>query len=58
VTGVLVPAGDSPALGAALLLLLNDPERRARYGRAARERVRSYDWARVAEQFLAQVAPL
>jgi glycosyltransferase involved in cell wall biosynthesis len=41
VTGILVPPGDSEALGDALLRLLLDPDLRARMGQAGRERVRS-----------------
>jgi glycosyltransferase involved in cell wall biosynthesis len=41
VTGILVPPGDSKALGDALLRLLLDPDLRARMGQAGRERVRS-----------------
>lgn len=33
---LLVPAGDSPALAAAILELLSDPKRRARYGEQSR----------------------
>src|SRR5262245_10927028 len=39
VSGVLVPPGDAGALAAAAVPLLRDPERRARIGRAARERL-------------------
>lgn len=38
--GLIVPPNDGPALAAALLALLNDPERRVALGLAARERVR------------------
>jgi glycosyltransferase involved in cell wall biosynthesis len=38
-TGRIVPAGDAPALAAALLGYLRDPGLRQRHGRAARERV-------------------
>jgi glycosyltransferase involved in cell wall biosynthesis len=38
VTGLNVPAGDAPALAAALAQLLGDPEQRARMGREARRR--------------------
>jgi glycosyltransferase involved in cell wall biosynthesis len=42
-TGVLVPAADAQAMAEALSSLLNDPPRRDRMGRAARERFdRSY----------------
>jgi glycosyltransferase involved in cell wall biosynthesis len=36
VTGLLVPAGDAAALGAALERLMNDPDRRVALGRAGR----------------------
>jgi glycosyltransferase involved in cell wall biosynthesis len=39
VGGILVPPADSPALAAALLQLLRDPERRREMGEAARARV-------------------
>lgn len=57
-TGVLVPPGDVHAIAGALLLLLNDPELRARYARSAREAVAAYDWLRVAEMFVREVMPL
>lgn len=40
-TGCLVPDGDGPALAAALVELLRDPERRARMGRAAIARAKT-----------------
>ena len=40
VTGLLVPPGDARALARAVRELLCDPERAARMGRAARERIR------------------
>jgi rhamnosyl/mannosyltransferase len=40
VTGTIVPANDSAALGAALVRLLADPALRARMGAAGRQRVR------------------
>ncbi|MBK6531273.1 MAG: glycosyltransferase [Deltaproteobacteria bacterium] len=39
VTGELVPRGDHAAMGAAMVALLRDPERRARMGAAGRRRV-------------------
>jgi glycosyltransferase involved in cell wall biosynthesis len=45
----IVPAGDAEALTAALRSLLDDSERRARMGRAARERARTeFSWEAVA----------
>jgi type III pantothenate kinase len=49
VTGVHVPPRDPERLAAALRRLLDDPERRAAYGRAGVRRARRlYDWERVA----------
>ncbi|MCL8024398.1 glycosyltransferase family 4 protein [Nocardioides bruguierae] len=46
-----VPPGDEAALEKALARLLDDPDRRARYGTAARERARSlFTWEAVAER--------
>jgi phosphatidylinositol alpha-1,6-mannosyltransferase len=54
VTGVLVPPGDSAALGAELMALLSDPARRAELGRRGRERVLAdFTWARVVDRTLA-----
>jgi phosphatidylinositol alpha-1,6-mannosyltransferase len=54
ITGVLVPAGDAPALGAELATLLGDPARRAELGRRGRERVLAeFTWDRVVERTLA-----
>jgi glycosyltransferase involved in cell wall biosynthesis len=51
VTGELVPPRRPDALAAVLRELLADPERRAAYGRAGRERaVEHYPWKRVVEQ--------
>jgi len=55
--GLLVRPGDSAALAAALVALLRNPDQRAAYGRFGMEYVQQYDWARVAERFLSQVAP-
>jgi glycosyltransferase involved in cell wall biosynthesis len=52
VTGLIVPRGDATALAEAIGSLLADPVRRARMGRAGRERaLRLFDWDRSAEQF-------
>lgn len=55
--GLLTPPGDVAALAAALIELLRNPDQRAAYGRFGREYVQQYDWDRVAERFLAQIAP-
>jgi len=54
-TGILVPPRDVGAIAGAVLLLLTDRDRRERYGRAARELVRQYDWRRVCDIFLREV---
>jgi glycosyltransferase involved in cell wall biosynthesis len=41
-TGLLVPVGDSHAIAAALIELLDDPERRRRLGQNARARAQKY----------------
>ena len=52
--GVLVPPADEEALAHAIGSLLNDPERRARLGRAARERiVTEFRWENAAERMVA-----
>ncbi|MFG1807275.1 glycosyltransferase [Streptomyces sp. NPDC049040] len=52
VTGLLVPPRDVPAIAAALLSLIEDPERRAAMGRAALAAAEDYDPAAVAERHL------
>ncbi|HEX9370927.1 MAG TPA: glycosyltransferase family 4 protein [Roseiflexaceae bacterium] len=55
--GLLVPPSDVVALADALVELLEDPGRRTSYGACGQQHVEQYDWDRVAEIFLAQVAP-
>jgi glycosyltransferase involved in cell wall biosynthesis len=51
VTGELVPSREPAALAAVIADLLNDPERRRRYGATARRRaVEHYDWHTVVER--------
>jgi len=65
-TGLLVPPRDAPALRAAVLRLLSDPELRERLGREARERARErFGWDAVIgrtlavyEQALKEAAPV
>jgi glycosyltransferase involved in cell wall biosynthesis len=57
-TGILLPPGDVHALAGALLLLLTDADRRAQYGQAAQAAVAAYDWLRVADLFLQEIAAL
>jgi glycosyltransferase involved in cell wall biosynthesis len=56
--GLLVPPGDQAALAHALTELLVRPSRRAEYGAFGRTYVERFDWDRVAQIFLDQVAPL
>src|SRR5215212_10119351 len=50
--GRLVPLGDAAALAAALDALVLDPSEATRLSRLARERVRAWDWDRLAQQVL------
>jgi glycosyltransferase involved in cell wall biosynthesis len=53
-TGILVEPRDAPALRAAVLLLLDDPQLRARLGAAGRARARErFGWDTVIDQTLA-----
>ncbi len=53
-TGIHVPAGDVPALRAALERLLGDRDLRRRFGEAGRERVRErFSWAAVTDATVA-----
>ena len=49
--GVVVPAGDTPALAAAVAALLDDPARRARLSAAGLVRAERYDWDALAERY-------
>ncbi|HNP88183.1 MAG TPA: glycosyltransferase family 4 protein, partial [Kouleothrix sp.] len=57
-SGMLVPPGDINALVAALIELLGDAALRRAYGLAGQAHVVQFDWERVADVFLQQVAPL
>jgi glycosyltransferase involved in cell wall biosynthesis len=49
-SGVLIPAEDDAAFGAALVELLQDPERQHRLGQAAAQRMREqFNWSHLAE---------
>jgi phosphatidylinositol alpha-mannosyltransferase len=50
--GVLVPPRDHVVFAAAIVDLLRDPERRARMGRAGREKALGYNWPTVAERLV------
>jgi len=54
-TGLLVPYGDVPAMAAAALALLGDPERRAAMGARAAARARSFSWDQAADDAEAQL---
>lgn len=51
--GLIFPRGDAQALAHALVDVLRDPDRRARYVAEGRERVHVYDWATVVDDVLA-----
>ncbi|GAB3427587.1 glycosyltransferase family 4 protein [Flindersiella endophytica] len=50
--GDLFPIGDSSALAAGALALLDDPDRRKRLREAASHGVRRYDWSNVADEIV------
>jgi phosphatidyl-myo-inositol alpha-mannosyltransferase len=51
-TGILVAPGDSNALAAAVIELLEDEERRRAYGAAARQAAEPYSWDRIGAQLV------
>lgn len=54
--GMLVPPGDSQALGRALIDMLSDPERLEKYGAAGyRRATENYTWTRVGERIRSEV---
>jgi glycosyltransferase involved in cell wall biosynthesis len=55
--GLLVPPGDVAALAHALIELLARPSQRVSYGAFGRDYVARFDWDRVTQTFLEQVAP-
>ena len=49
-SGILTPAEDDPAFGAALVALLQDPERQERLGQAAAQRMRrQFNWPELSQ---------
>jgi phosphatidylinositol alpha-mannosyltransferase len=52
-TGLLVSPGDSDALGAAIVAILEDEGRRRAYGLAALAAAESYSWERIGRQLVA-----
>jgi phosphatidylinositol alpha 1,6-mannosyltransferase len=56
VTGYLVPPGDPGALAAAVGRLGGDPERRTRFGEAARRRVLGRTWSALTDELLGHYA--
>ncbi|TVP54483.1 MAG: glycosyltransferase family 1 protein [Gemmatimonadales bacterium] len=58
-TGVLVPPEDPYALARALILLLEDPDRAERLGRAARDRVMEhFTWPRIVETMTTRMSDI
>jgi phosphatidyl-myo-inositol alpha-mannosyltransferase len=51
-TGILVPPGDADALAHALVELLQDEDRRRRYGIAARKAAEPYSWDRIGRRLV------
>ncbi|MDG4767512.1 glycosyltransferase family 1 protein [Solwaraspora sp. WMMD406] len=51
-TGLLVPPGDGAVLAAAVADLVADPQRRDRYGRAARAAVAGRTWAAIGDELI------
>lgn len=52
-TGILVEPGDSDALAAAMVELLEDEDRRRAFGAAARKAAEPYSWDRIAGELVA-----
>jgi glycosyltransferase involved in cell wall biosynthesis len=52
-TGLIVPAGDPPAMAKAVMSLLDQPECAQRMARRAHGTVEAYSWPRVREQWAA-----
>jgi glycosyltransferase involved in cell wall biosynthesis len=55
-TGLIVPAGDPPAMAKAVTALLEDSDRARRMARRARREVEAYGWSRVRERWTAVYA--
>ena len=53
---VIVPPADAPALSAAVMALVEDPDRRARLGRMAQETARRYEWDVVNAAYAREIA--
>jgi phosphatidylinositol alpha-mannosyltransferase len=51
-TGILVPPGDADALAHALVELLQDEDRRRKYGIAARKAAEPYSWDRIGRRLV------